>query len=92
MVRHTPGPWFNNGGIIGPKSIYNHSDNAVCVVGTPNAQTEQDTANARLIIGAEKLLTFAQLVSDFFTNDSAGHAIYLKEQADTAIDYATKGG
>ena len=52
MVEHIPGPYYNNGGIIGPKSVFNSSDNAVCVVGEPNNQTPQDTANARFIIRA----------------------------------------
>ena len=52
MTEHTPGPYYNNGGIIGPKSVFNSSDNAVCVVGEPNNQTPQDTANARFIIRA----------------------------------------
>ena len=52
MVEHIPGPYYNNGGIIGPKSVFNSSDNAVCVVGKPNNQTPQDTANARFIIRA----------------------------------------
>lgn len=29
--------------------------------------------------------SFAELVRDFFTDDSAGHAMYLKEQAEHAL-------
>ena len=31
-----------------------------------------------------KLRAFARLVSDFFANDTAGHALYLRELADAA--------
>ena len=34
----------------------------------------------------DRLLTFAQLVSDFCSDDSAGHMRYLKAQADIAIN------
>jgi hypothetical protein len=33
----------------------------------------------------ERLLGFAELVRDFFTDDSAGHARYLKDQAERAL-------
>jgi len=36
------------------------------------------------------LLAFAVLVRDFFDTDSAGHAVYLKEQANNAIEEATQ--
>ena len=36
------------------------------------------------------LLSFAQLVRDFFTDDSEGQAIYLRQQAENAIAAATR--
>lgn len=45
--------------------------------------------NAALMAAAPRLLAFAELVADFFANDSSGHAQYLFEQANNAIN-ATK--
>lgn len=42
-------------------------------------------------INPEPLLKFAQLVSDFFDRDSAGHSQYLKGQADLAVQKALEG-
>jgi hypothetical protein len=52
-MRHTPGPWRNNGGQIEGPGGY---PNIVARVGTVNEQAFQDTANARLIEAAPDLL------------------------------------
>lgn len=39
-------------------------------------------------MNAGRLLAFAELVRDFFTDDASGHAAYLKEQAVNAIAQA----
>jgi len=67
-MKHTKGPWYNNGGVIGPESVFNHSNNAVCVVGTVNQQTPQDTANARLITAVPDLYN-ALLVASIHLED-----------------------
>lgn len=39
----------------------------------------------QLVAKHDALESFAELVRDFFTDDSAGHAMYLKEQAENAL-------
>lgn len=65
-MKHTPGEWINNGGIIGPEGTL--SDEAVCIVGKPNEQTVQNTANARLIAASPDLLAAAQEIKRIFGN------------------------
>ena len=55
-VRHTPGPWANNGGRIEACEPYTSQSINVAVVGEANHQTPTDTANARLIAAAPELL------------------------------------
>jgi hypothetical protein len=48
---------------------------------------EEATQRVHYLNGGSKpeLLNFAKLISDFFTDDGAGHAKYLKKQADNVI-------
>lgn len=86
-TKHTPGPWeiearFSYVAIITEGKEY------VATV-SPDYYTQERWDNARLIAAAPELLAFAELVRDFFTDDSLGHAQYLKEQAEVAIAKAT---
>ena len=90
-TKHTPGPWLDLGntqvGYIYPQpSRKGPVIVANTYVNKPTFMSvEEAKANARLIASAPDLLAFAQLVSDFFDKDSAGHAQYLKEQADNVL-------
>lgn len=62
---HTPGPWVNNGGVIGPDGCT--SDDAVCIVGVPNQQTPRNVANARLLAEAPAMYGLLQKWRDEFS-------------------------
>jgi hypothetical protein len=97
VINHTPGPWETSCGMV--QTVREHECKITgCGVHIPIAlmdrtpgngtvPTERD-ANAHLIAQAPELLKFAKLVRDFFTNDSAGHAKYLREQAEIVIEKA----
>ena len=57
-TKHTPGKWEINGGLIEVVPIGRpyRKLQVICVVGVPNNQTREDTANARLIAAAPMLL------------------------------------
>ena len=64
-TRHTPEPWEDNGNglIYGQSSGDNDEAPFVAdVCNDPNAYTEQEQANARLIVAAPKLLAACRLV------------------------------
>lgn len=88
MSTHTPGPWsveypYGEHGCYVTAANPRTTNPLICKMMPENADP-----NARLIAAAPDLLAFAQLVRDFFTDDSIGHAQYLKEQAESAIDKA----
>jgi hypothetical protein len=58
----------------------------IAVVGeVDHLPAPENADNARIMAAAPRLLAFAELVADFFENDSSGHAQYLREQALNAI-------
>ncbi len=85
-IKHTPGPWAINGGLIGPeKNIFTDpSEAAVCVVGIVNHQTPQDTANARLIAKAPDMAAQIDLLRQ--ENERMRQALAaVKEACDDAF-------
>lgn len=52
-------------------------------------ESSEAAANANFVVRAvnafEPLVSFANLVTDFFASDEAGHAVYLREQAMNAL-------
>lgn len=69
---HTPGPWVNNGGVIGPDNCT--SAEAVCIVGTPNQQTPRNTNDARLIAAAPEILASLRVLMHDFERQSGEYA------------------
>jgi len=82
-MRHTPGPWANNGGRIEAGGSYGEpSFEAIAVVGIINQQDHHDTANARLIAAAPDLLAALRVLQTMLhdlpmpaANNVINHAI-----------------
>lgn len=93
MAEHTPGPWTNHGRI--PQPGLPHSSVAAKtliarVYSEAYGDTEQETANARLVAAAPDLLDAARAALDDLISD--GHAHYrVAETLRAAIEKATGG-
>jgi hypothetical protein len=96
MTTHSPHPWKAEPIGHGAYGIWDSLGQLVAETRTTEdtsvdkrpgspSRPEAGQANRKLLTVAPELLAFAQLVSDFFDNDSAGHGHYLKEQAEIAI-------
>ncbi len=79
-VKHTPGPWRNNG-----QTVFNLVGDEICTCG--KYVDWEHNANARLIAAAPELLAFAQMIANGGL-DAADHNT-IEGEARQLLDQAT---
>lgn len=85
-LKHTPGPWAINGGrIVRYIDGFSTPDSCIATVGTVNAQTPTDTANARLIAAAPDLLDALKDLFGYIENGTLVRNITGDDKPDWAV-------